>query len=188
MEGWTFSDGDIQDVIREWSSIPPNAFHTNAETERDSRGVDHLNMLIQILQLRAKTLPDGAASRCLLARNNEPVCFSHDSQEILADGLDEKDFRLDAIVVRKGVTAKDVSSSRGFDLVHVPMEFKTATGSSPQGQVGSYSSAFRPLGSRYQVAASVRETIISVFVFSPTHWCLWQRCRQLLPFRRGESA
>lgn len=62
-----------------------------------------------------------------------------------------------------------------FDLVHVPVEFKTSTGSSDRGQVAGYSSAFRPYGSRYQVAASVRETTISIYVFSPTRWCLWQR-------------
>ncbi|CAO1627528.1 unnamed protein product [Sympodiomycopsis kandeliae] len=80
----------------------------------------------------------------------------HQKEDKKADGLDEKDVRPGAVVVRKGVTAQDVNSSRGFDLAHVPIESKTTTGSGPQGQIGGYSTAFRPFASRYQVAASVR--------------------------------
>lgn len=53
-----------------------------------------------------------------------------DSDELWEDGLDDKDFRPDAVITSKTISNKDLNGPRGFAHVHVPVEVKTATGSS----------------------------------------------------------
>lgn len=68
-------------------------------------------------------------------------------------------------------------------LVHVPIELKASRDTCELGQIGAYSTAFRPPGSSYQVGLGSRQSQLSLFLLSPTvnSYVFPERLKQATP-------
>lgn len=171
----TFQDAEVSEVLKAWATLPKvDDLRGKSESDQERYHANNLNALIMVLQkeMPASSLPAGSGSRRMLARKNKRIGFTFDPDETFPDGQGSKDFRPDCAIVKSSIRGVDLDGDSGFRHVHVPVECTTASGGSELGQVGAYSIAFRAPGSRYQVALSIRQTLLRLFIFSPTGWAV----------------